>query len=172
MSSRDLQSRADRLAASLDESFPEAWKPVDGEQIVGVFRRLERSWDRTRNEEVGVAIFDEVTSGRPFAVWMFHQALRTELGKARPAAGDLVAIRRIGRVLPKGGGNPYVNYQVRVERARVTGADWDAIGSNGDAPPEPAEPDDAQQPTTAPDVCAHCGAYLEVQPHEVWCQGV
>ncbi|HEX8751913.1 MAG TPA: hypothetical protein VF731_00725 [Solirubrobacterales bacterium] len=162
--SGDLQQRADRLRARAHEPFPPAWQPAaEGDEIVGVFRRLEFGHAKHRGR-VGIAIFEEAISGREFAVWLMHEALKQEMRRAKPSVGDLVHIERLGEKLPAGGGNPYVNYRVTIDKPRVTAADWDHLDEPGDT--EPAEGEHA---AAAPDVCHECGAYLEQEPHQVWC---
>lgn len=175
-SQEDLQQRAQRLLAQLDEGWPEAWIPEPGDQLIGTFRELRPGQTSYGPCLIMVVQPTDVTQP-PVAVWLLHAALKSEMDKLRPPVGSLVAIRYEGKRQPASGvGQPYDAYRVAIEREDGSLADWDALsrGSGPAAPAAPAAPWDGhaaqqQPPPAGPDVCFECGSFLESQPHEPWC---
>src|SRR5688500_1518287 len=77
------------LRARLDEPMPESWVPQPGEEIVGVFRRLEKG--TTAYGEAWICVLESTRAlGRLASVWLLHTSLRNELARLRPQPGELV----------------------------------------------------------------------------------
>jgi hypothetical protein len=106
---------ADRLGM-----FPEAWKPKEGDQLIGTITELG-------DRDGGFGDYPVITviteAGDEYAVHGFHTVLKSELGKLRPTVGDQIGIAYHGKDEAKG----YERYRVIVDRktpAPTTEADW------------------------------------------------
>lgn len=129
MTETDYNALLERAAAG----YPESWIPEKkGESIVGKFVRLEPG--RSAFGPVPIAVI-ETPDGALRSVWLFHEALRSQMGTAEPQPGDSIAIVYNGKVKAKnptpGRADSYHSYRVvkdtpeaadgRVNWATVTG---------------------------------------------------
>jgi hypothetical protein len=150
---------ADRLAAAraaLNEPRPEAWRnPSPGEEIAGTVVRVETG--DLGDGLVPIVVID--TGDRLRSVWLFHDALRSQMQKLQPQPGDVIAIRFNGKQ-QSASGRFYNSYTVATDRPRpqfewgqqpqqqdTASAPEDDDGDIGymfgDGEPLPPEPDDA-----------------------------
>jgi hypothetical protein len=148
---------ADGLAAAraaLDEPRPEAWRhPQPDEEIAGTVVRTEEG--DLGNGSVPIVVID-TGDGNLRSIWVFHDALRSQLEKLQPQAGDAIAIRYNGKQ-KSANGRSYHSYTVGSDKPRAqfqwgkqpqrdTAGDppeGDGDGYRfGDGEPLPPEPDD------------------------------
>lgn len=122
---------ATRLREQADRAWPEAWKPVQpGDEIVGTVIAIRASV-ATAYGNVPVIELEELSTGRPAAVWLIHTVLRREFARAKPTPGETVLVRFKGRVQPTGGGPIYADYKVVVDRLdQAADVDWNAIAAH------------------------------------------
>jgi hypothetical protein len=148
---------ADRLAAAraaLDEPRPEAWRnPEPGEEIAGTVVRVEAG--DLGDGPVPIVVIDTGDENLR-SVWVFHDALRSQLEKLQPQAGDAIAIRYNGKQ-KSANGRSYHSYTVGSDKPRAQ-FQWgkspkpkDAVEPSeedgesyrfGDGEPLPPEPDE------------------------------
>lgn len=135
-----MTAQADERVAVLRDrvraDFPEAWIPEgEGDELIGYFQRID--YGNTSYGRCPIAVFADPTTGTERAVWLLHTVLRNELIRVRPAAGELVAIRYLGRREPTGGGQAYESYRVVVDRP-ASAVSWDDLATD-DVPAPAAE---------------------------------
>jgi hypothetical protein len=145
----------DRLAAAraaLDEPRPEAWRnPSPGEELAGTVVRIEAG--DLGEGEVPIVVIDTGDGLR--SIWLFHDALLSQMRKLQPQAGDVIAVRYNGKQ-KSASGRSYHSYTVATDRPRAQ-FQWgkrpqrDAAGPPeaddssyqfGDGEPLPPEPAD------------------------------
>jgi len=121
----------DELAAQAERDYPESWIPSQhGPTIVGEFVRLESGHTAFGDSKIVILKGrDDVER----SIWLLHSVLRNEFARQRPKAGELVAVRHLGRK-QGAGGNDYEAYRVVVKRD-ASEPDWDAL-DDGSAPDE------------------------------------
>lgn len=118
------------LANRLDEDFPEAWRPgwkgkdgkrkPDADEIMGTLVRMEVA-GTARGNDVPVAIIATHPEGELRALWLVHSTLREDLLRQRPAEGDRLAVRYLGKKeSAQNPGQEYHAYKLAVMR-RSTG---------------------------------------------------
>jgi hypothetical protein len=110
----------DRLKSEVE--YPEAWKPEEGESLVGVAVRWEEvTLDRDGLERRTCDVLTLRTEdGIERSVWTWHFVLRDELvGKVEP--GDFVAINYRGRKAKQKGDGDYAAYRVAIVKTENTG---------------------------------------------------
>jgi hypothetical protein len=98
------------------QSFPEAWKPNEGDAIEGVVTELA-----TRASEYGpdyTIITVEDDGGNEWAIHGFHSMLRNEIERKTPQVGDRIAVayHGLGESSAPGMSAPH-KYRLVVERA-------------------------------------------------------
>lgn len=124
--SDEMAARYEALAARAREDRPKAWAPHknedDAREIVGTFVRMD--YGETDYGTHGIAII-ETPDGTRYGVWLLHNVLRNEFVRARPAIGDMLAIRYLGMV--QGEKREYASYRVEIERNTPQTVDWDTI---------------------------------------------
>jgi hypothetical protein len=133
-----------RLREQADREWPEAWKPRQpGDEIVGTVTAI-RPAVGTAYGPVPVIELAELGTGRPVAWWLIHTVARNEAARVRPALGESILVRYLGRVQPDGGGPSYASYKLAVDRPdEGSEIDWSAIAEPEDvhgAEPAPAAP--------------------------------
>lgn len=121
------------LADRLDQDNAPSWRPDDAKAegvhdnpLIGKFVGMDQGstsygpcWIMTVEQEGG----DEV------AVWLFHEVLKNELARAKPQPGETIGIKYVGKTKPKGGGNEFHNYRVKVDRAAADqDFNWGRLG--------------------------------------------
>jgi hypothetical protein len=108
---------ADRLAAAkaaLDQPRPEAWRnPSPGDELAGTVAWIEAG--DLGDGAVPIVVVDMGDSLR--SVWVFHDALRSQLEKLQPQPGDVIAIRYNGKQI-SASGRTYHSYSVATDRPR------------------------------------------------------
>jgi hypothetical protein len=98
-----------------DGEWPERWAPEPGDMIVGQLVR----YDGPIETEYGpghVAVILDEDSGAERSVWLLETVLVNEFAALAPDPGERVGVKYMGLKTPKGGGKPYKNYVVRVQR--------------------------------------------------------
>jgi hypothetical protein len=130
---RERTSLEDRL-----EQFPEAWRPKEGEKVVGTVLEISERASEYADEPyvVIVVLTDE---GREYAVHAFHTVLRNEVARLGPKPGDRLGLKYFGKDEKRG----YERYRVLIERAErsepdPTGPLIEATGES-DLPLGPAD---------------------------------
>jgi hypothetical protein len=126
-----------RLRAQADRDYPQSWiwrRP--GDELVGVVTAIRPSV-HTAHGPRPVVELEELGTGTAWSLWLIHTVLRNEFARRRPVPGETVLVRYLGRVEPDGGGAPYEDYKVVVDRG-AEGVDWHAIAP--EVAPEPSTP--------------------------------
>lgn len=122
----------DELRASVE--YPAAWKPHEGETLVGVAVRWEQVTIERKGEEpkpCSVLVLRD-DDGLEHGVWTWHTVLANELiGKVE--RGDFVAIHYRGLREKQNGDGRYASYRVAIKKAEVT--DGEAKGGASDGIP-------------------------------------
>lgn len=110
------------LRKKLEQPRPESHKFArKGEVLAGTVLRLEVGTTRD-GDQVPIVVLD--TGGEvPRSVWVFHDALDSQLRRLRPQAGDRIMIRYNGKET-SGTGRLYHSYTV-VTDSEEPGFTWD-----------------------------------------------
>lgn len=135
----------DRFAHELDADAPMAWRPEEGEKLVGkVLSIVERisSYDGVTPYPL-LEVLDEA-SGKVLQVHVFHEVLLGKLMEQQPKIGERVGIKYIRK------GEKYHEYVFRVDRPDGSTApvDWARYASDARDNPGQAIPATATQATT------------------------
>ena len=135
---------ADELLAKLDQPNPEAWIPkAPGDTIVGVFLSVGSGIKPFGPAKFAVLATDEGER----TVWFFSEAIRSGFLRAKPAPGERVAVRYLGKEQAKnptpGRAKEYNNFKVVVDRPLSSSAevDWEKELGVVAAMPEPVVSD-------------------------------
>ena len=129
----------ERLRGEIDREYAPAWIPEKtGEEVCGVVAEVKAAVP-TKKGPVPVVTL-ELDDGGALSVWLVHTALRRSFARANVDVGETVLIRYLGRVEAAGGGEPYFDYRLAVDRPRDETVDWRAIAGDefeaaGEAPP-------------------------------------
>jgi hypothetical protein len=138
----------DALDDRLEAGFPRSWRPgfvpekvkgetpppVDGNKIKGTFVQEEKG-ETTGYGSAVILIIAEHPSGELRSVWVFHEALRTQVARAQLQPGDSIAIERLGLRTSKAG-TEYMDYRLAFSRHGSPVPPPLAI--RGDSDPQPA----------------------------------
>ena len=134
MEDRKQPSLEDRI-----EQLAEAWRPKQGEKLIGTVLELSKRETEFSDEPypLVVVLTDE---GREFAVHAFHTVLKAEIARRDPKVGDRLGVKYFGRDEQKG----YEIYKADVERAEPRGPEGPPppvteTASDGDLPLGPAD---------------------------------
>lgn len=114
-----LEDRLDRNS--------EGWRPKPGDQIVGRIVSLSMYTGGDYGDYPLLEV--EADDGRLVAVHAFHTVLRRELGRQKPAVGERIGIRYLGRH-----DRGYEHYRVVMDRDAPAGetVDWDQVARRAD----------------------------------------
>jgi hypothetical protein len=117
MSTVPKQHDGDRytaLAAKVE--YPEAWKPSEGDTLVGEAIGWETvAIDREGEERACEVLTLRTQDGSERSIWCWHAVLRRELvGKVE--AGDFVALHYNGRRKKQSGEGDYASYRVAIDK--------------------------------------------------------
>jgi hypothetical protein len=131
----DTVAPEDRVAAAkarLDEPRAESFKfDKPGTEIAGTVARLDVG--ETEYGETKIVVIDP-GDGNLRSVWLFHDALLSQMKKLKPRPGDVIAVRYLGKQ-KSGNGRSYHAYTVTSDKERP-GFDWDgSAGEGGEANP-------------------------------------
>jgi hypothetical protein len=123
----------ERLRAAADAGFPAAWIPEEaGDEIAGVITAVRPSVG-TSYGPVPVVELKELGASVRWSLWLIHTVLRREFVRQRPAVGETILVRYLGRVKPEGGGAAYEAYKLVVDRPdQGDEIDWTAIAARYD----------------------------------------
>ena len=118
------------FAHSLDQGFPEAWRPDQGGEnnpnpLIGVFKEMNSA--STAYGPCWVMTI-ELEDGTERTVWLIHTVLRNELARARPEPGERIGIKYMGK--QGEGQTAYVGYRVKVDRPQGRAFDWGKLGGD------------------------------------------
>lgn len=106
----------ERLRERAERGFPDAWIAKEaGDELAGVVVGIQPAV-HTAYGSVPVVEVAELGVGTPWSVWLTHSVLRREFIRQRPAAGETILIRYLGKVTPDTGGASYELYRVVVDR--------------------------------------------------------
>lgn len=142
----------DDLERKLDEPRPEACKfTTEGQTLRAVWVRLTTA-DAGRGGCPIAIVKDE--NGTTRALWLWHDALASQLRRLRPQPGDKLVIRYNGRQT-SGTGRSYHAYTVVSDRDPAVS--WDDLAAGGPAStaggddewagvPPPPSPDEGRVP--------------------------
>ena len=102
------------LAAKVE--YPEAWKPNEGDTLVGEAVGWETvTIDKDGEERACEVLRLRIQDGTEHSVWCWHAVLRRELiGKVEP--GDFVALHYNGRRKKLSGDGDYASYRVAIDK--------------------------------------------------------
>jgi hypothetical protein len=145
-----------RLREAAEQEHPPAWIPTEADQpqeLLGVFVGINYS-AHTAYGNVPVITLRGPNGGLR-SVWLHHQVLRNAFMRERPAIGEMVYIKYLGKVEPKGGGTRYADYKLVVDRpVENTSVDWARLeaqyGADGERGGDTEEPTAAVGSTTEP----------------------
>jgi hypothetical protein len=126
------------LEARLDAPRPKSLKFTRaGETVKGTFVRLERASAALDNCLIAVIQLD---GGELVCLWLWHDALRSQLKRKRPQPGDQIMVRYNGKAR-SASGRQYHAYSVATDPDREAAAvSWDDAAPARQA--EPADEDD------------------------------
>jgi hypothetical protein len=109
----------DDLASRLDGPTPETITLTNpGDSFVGTFLGLTTG--RSKYGERPILLLAD-TNGQPRRIWVLHRVFWGELNKLRPAPGERIGIRYLGRQENRRGDDSYHAYEVVTDR----GVTWD-----------------------------------------------
>lgn len=114
----------EQLEDALEQEYPETVRlDEDNPIIMGTFLRVD--WGPSEYGQVPIAVLQK--DNKEYGVWMFHAVLRNQFAQVKPAVGEPVGVKFLGK--KKGAsGREYSNYVVkRVPKAGAEAFDWDAI---------------------------------------------
>jgi hypothetical protein len=122
----------ERLHEQADREYPQAWVPqADGDELVGVVTGVKEAVSTRFGPVPVVEVVDPV--GAAWSIWLVHVVLRRSFARERPAIGETVLIRYLGRITPDSGGNPYDDYKLVVDRPdEGNDVNWSAIAERYD----------------------------------------
>jgi hypothetical protein len=147
--SESWEDTAARLREQADRDYPQAWIPqAEGDEVAGVITAI-RPVVHTSFGPAPVVELEALGVHTPWSVWLVHTVLRRSFERQRPVVGETVLIRYLGKVQPDGGGAPYENYRVIVDRPDVgNDVDWHGIAARygDDAGPQLPPADDESVP--------------------------
>lgn len=150
----DWDEVRERLRQEADRGFPPAWTPEEpDEEIFGVFVGFNPQAPTKLYGPAPVVELEDPTGTR-WSVWLLHKVLRLHFERQRPALGERILIRYLGKVRPDGGGNAYDNYALVLDRPTSGAPDWAGIAQRyGDEPlDEPHRPPTAAARSDAPNL--------------------
>lgn len=120
----EFARRAAVLAERANTEHPTSWRPNAGkghpQLLVGVLVRVDDA--HTSYGPARIVVLRD-PEGVEWGVWLLHAVLKDEFAQLRPCAGELVAVKYVGRVEGRDGRAGYESYRVAVDRD--TGSiDW------------------------------------------------
>jgi hypothetical protein len=130
---------SDEFASSLDEGYPQSWRPEkdDGDSpnpLIGTFVEMTSATTAYGPCWVMVVELDDKTRR---SVWLIHTVLRNELSRVRPEPGERIGVKYLGK--QGEGATGYIGYRVKVDRPQGKAFDWDKMGAQPE--PDPDLPD-------------------------------
>jgi hypothetical protein len=126
MSTSEWDETAARLREEADRDYPDAWIPkAEGDELLGRIVSLRPAVQTAYGPAPVVELEDPL--GTTWSVWLLHTVLRRAFERERPALGELVLIRYVGKVQPDGGGPAYEHYRLVVDR-KAEGGEPDWVG--------------------------------------------
>ena len=138
------------LAERLD-SFPEPWKPIEGDKLIGELVDLSMRDSEygdpypilTVEAEEGSTLDGKPISGE-YAWHGFHAMSRGEVARRRPQIGERVGISYHGKGTAAPGMSAPEKYRLLVDRpkAEQRAFDWDKVAAPVDEEPATAAVDD------------------------------
>jgi hypothetical protein len=115
----------ERLAAArakLDQPRAETFRFTKaGDEIAGTVVRLDMGETEYGPQKIVVV---DPGDGNPRSIWLLHDALLSQMKKLKPQAGDVIAVRYLGRQ-QSGSGRSYHAYTVTSDRDQPQFA-WDS----------------------------------------------
>lgn len=128
----------ERLRQQADREYPQAWIPAaEGDELLGVVTAVRAVVHTSYGPVPVVELEDAVRAS--WSLWLVHTVLRREFERQRPAVGETILIRYLGKVVPESGGAAYESYRLVVDRPdQNTDVDWRGIAARYD--PDEAEP--------------------------------
>jgi hypothetical protein len=128
----------------LNEPTPVAIKLKPGDVFAGDFDHLEKG--ETEYGTCWVAVFanpavdamlepPEISEDGVASLWLFHEALLSRFKRLRPAKGDHIAVKHLGKKMG-GNGREYNAYSVISDREQAGEFTWDEV--------DPLQPEDRQ----------------------------
>jgi hypothetical protein len=130
----NTEDRYTRLASQVE--YPEAWKPDEGDTIVGeVVNWEEVTLTGDDDKERSCQVMTLRTQEKDRAVWLWHTVLQNELID-KVDLGDFVAIHYLGRRKKQSGDGDYAAYRVAIDSAPKSGINVDTSDfvSQGELP--------------------------------------
>ena len=152
----DTVTPEDRLAtarAKLDQPRAETYRFTEaGDEIAGTVVRLDVADTEYGPQRIVVI---DTGDGELRSIWLLHDALLSQMKKLKPQAGDVIAVRYLGKQ-KSGNGRSYHAYTVATDQERpqfqwdapsarppaVAADPWEGEDFGGEAPPPPGPPDD------------------------------
>jgi hypothetical protein len=133
----------DRLAAArakLDQPRAETFRfGKAGDEIVGTVVRLDVADTEYGTQRIVVI---DPGDGNLRSVWLLHDALLSQMRKLKPQAGDVIAIRYLGRQ-QSSNGRSYHAYTVASDQDRAQ-FQWDTPSARPPASPTASASDDGE----------------------------
>lgn len=127
----------------LDVDYAEAWKPGDGDKLVGIVVDVSER-DGTYGAYPIVTL--RTAEGDELAVHAFHEVLANELARIAPKPGDEIGVKYLGKHPERG----YHRYRVRRSGATAE-VSWAKYAGDADSADAAAEPAGVHEPLRTPD---------------------
>jgi len=125
----------DEIAKRLEEDRPANLRLEEGESFIGTYVRLDKGYTSYGESWIMVLADD---NGELHGLWLFHAALTNKLKKLRPAPGDRIGIKYLGK-RQGSSGNDYADYAVASGAEKAF--DWgDVRGGDADGDQWSEEP--------------------------------
>jgi hypothetical protein len=126
---------AAKLRERLEEDPPTSIILKDGDVFVGTFNHIERG--ESAYGPCLVAVFTdpdvsamleppEIPEGGRASLWLLHNALLKRMKRLRPAKGDWLGVKRLGKAT-SGNSRDFINYSVASENEQAGEVTWDQI---------------------------------------------
>jgi hypothetical protein len=108
-----------RLQAKAEEALPESWKPGEPgtpfAKLIGKVVRYEKG--TTSYGDCPIVVVESLRNqGRYASLWIFGTVLPNAFKKQQPRRGEVILVEYLGMKHPDGGGQPYQNWRVAVDR--------------------------------------------------------
>lgn len=113
--------------SNAEQGYAEGWRPSEGDEITGTVADIDRGWSSQQDAYYPIVTLNPEDGGDPVAVHAFHASLKARLTDLKPAIGEKLFIRFVGKREQKNRPDRMVAvYQVKVY-GRSTEQVWGAF---------------------------------------------
>jgi hypothetical protein len=96
---RNLAQELDR-----DQEFPVAWKPREGDQIIGTIERYSTGTSSLTGDPVNIC-WIQTEDGDRYSIWLNNAVLISKFKDKQPKPGETIGVRYLGK-------HPTKNYKM------------------------------------------------------------